>query len=907
MIELAPRQRDILLRDFGCGRRLAARVVALGGKGVGLSAVVVEEARPGSPLEAMLLAPEWMGEGDAATILATLLAAPEHAALAQSLPLTLLARDGEAVLALEEEALAEAAEQQAAPPASPAPAQASPHSGMPAAASDLPVDPSQSAPAPLATRPADAPVQPLSPGAGPSGGEGGAVFSEQEVARLRVQIFAGSSPSERVSALRQFAYADVPEGEKIRVFLAAMAESDRALRAAAATGIRLLGLAPEIADAAETLAEGAPKERLLAAERLTDHVRTASAIGLDGVLMALAGALRDPEADAGLRVAVLKAFESAAPHLGPGRMTQADLLRTLLKQLANAEDTLHYRRVLRAVEGMRAGSVVDQLCATIGETSSVEYRAILLALAIDLAADDERRHALLPPAVDAFCELGLDHASSRALGVFAASFGDAGPRALAERLPTLDAAHQRQILRLVDNAMRVRTPAEPTRVALAEACAELLERARLQVRIDILETHVAIRPDLPAPLRGRVAEAIIRDLNDYAHWPVCDTLENALVHLGGPAIEPIRVALRERVSNRDGAVLANALGRIGLSLGAAEEEATRAQAEGVLRELTKLSFDETRFRDALHLAMGRICSRPALGKGVHDMIVRTLLDRLEGGVEDAAILRALGLCCLSAAMQPARARTVAGLCLAHLRAARPDPEVAVEMVEGEEVFQLGRDADAYVELLPACMDALANAALGPRTPEPVRREIIAALLSHWDEIARFALVWGPQNTALLTEALGRIGAGEEMAPGERIRIATKLATRTRDGAVLEALAGMLARRDRLPQLDRIAGAVVLRLLKRLDSEDEAAPETRENDLRMLARVVGRGRLAGRDPGDDVRLYERAVNALLAGLKQGVGGMAATLRDLVDRRCLPPAEAERVQGELARFTSLATRA
>ncbi len=879
MLELALQERDALIAHFGCSRRLAARVGALLGKRVALTATVLEEAKPDTPLERLLLSRELLQAEDPAAALAALQRDERYAAVAENLPLTVVEQAEWTVIAAEEETLAEAGFSR--------------------------LDPNGAPPPSSATLPATRPPQPPAP-AGESAGTTGA-FTPQEVARLRVTVFTASESNQKVAALRQIAFTDLPDREKAAIFLQAAADEDAVLRAAAAQGLRRLGLEPQLADAARLFAEGTPAERNLAAERFVDLASQASPLGLDALMMAVSGALRDPRTPADLLRRTLATFVDLTGLLGAERVGNDDLLRAVIERMHHGGEALlpDFRQLLMALERTRPGWVSSYLLEEARNTRSTEYKGLMLEMMAGMDLDEARRAELVPLCAETFFQHPAGSPLTRTLGTFLSRIGDAGLRALAERMTAAGTAHQRQAVRLWDNYLRARVPDEATRVAMAEACLHLLKHAPMQVRIDILETRVAARDDLPAALRGEIAAAFLRDLNDYVQWPLGDTLELTLVRLGEPAVAPVVEALNERRDNLGGAVLAKALGRIGLTLELRDDRDLRRRIEALLRTLSSLSFKDTAFRSALHLAMGRICSRPGVSGDTVDFVSRTLLARLQGGPEDAATLEALGLCCRGTGVAVETVRTVAGLCLTHLQATQPDPSLTVDQIDGEELFRIGAETDIYADLIPACLSALRDIATAPHTPAALQEKIVTALLELWQISQRFEVVIGPQNVALLTESLGRIGAEPRLPPQQRVRIASSLAKGVEDVTVLEALAELLSQPDRLPQLHRMAAAVMQRLLKVLDDTGDLSVEDRETYLRILARVTRRGRFELRH-GSVERLLTRAVDALIQGLKQGVPQVLSHLRALHSAERLPAHHQARVDAELARFTGLARR-
>jgi len=844
----------------GCSRRLAVRLVAMRTRRLSVSPLVLESARPGSPLETLLLRKALLDPQAPAEVLADLLAEPEAASIANELPLAIAERDGWRIVVATEELEVEAS-----------------------AGESLPVE-----------RPAAGPAH-------PAGSPGEEEAPASDAARLRVRIFAGADTAEKVAALRQLAFAP-PSDEKTAVFLQAAADEDASLRAAAAVGLRALGLAPDLAEAGRLLAEGTPAERRLALERLRDHGARADGLGRAAALAALAGALRDPRA-ADATPACLDALAALAPHLGPELLCRDEMLRALLEHASGApsERLVALGRACRAVEALRPGWAAGRMLAA-ADGSSLAFREALL----ELLAGMDLPPALAPEftrlAADALPALPCDGSAARIIGRRLLETGDAGLLLLTRTVEEADVAHQRLAIRIIDTALRARPYGLDARAAAARTALAWLRRSPKQVRIDLIETRIAADPELPAELRRDLAAALARDFRDYAQGVFAEALENLLVRLGSPAVPPLLTALREHRTSPEAAPFADALGRIGMALAAdpADAEAC-ALAQDLLRELQKIAFTRPACKSSLVRALARIGAQPGMPPQVPALIVRTLLQRLQSEPDDPALLESLGLLCQSPALDAAEIQSIAALVTRPLQDAPPEPEVRVGVEDGEEVFRFGDAAGIYSDLLPACISAAEHILLAPHLAPDLRESLLTLLLTCWERNHRMEMLWGPANVTRLTEALGRIGAAGVTPAPKRLLLAQALASRGAENAALEALCTILIRGDADPELDRLAGAMSLRLLRAVEETDRSA-EDREIHLRLLGRLALRGRFECRGLAPE-RLLERIVDALLKGMRGGVTGVLQRLLPLREARILPPALQARLEAEVGDFTGL----
>jgi len=875
MLEAVREGRAFLVDELGLSRRLAARVGALLGQRIACTRAVLEEARDNEALAALLLAKDLRAPGDdlSATI-RRLLAEPAHADLAEDLPLAVGREDDWQILALEEELAAEAGFE--------AVEGADAATKPDAKAGQLPV-----AQGTLYNRAAD--------------GETAAAFSDEAIAELRVAVFAGATSAERVSALRRLAFAPIEAERRIGIFVQALAEEDASLRAAAANGLRKLGLRGDTAEAARLLAEGEPEERRYACERLAVAVRSGDELEVRAGVMALLGALRVEE-DLSIRVAAVRTLGTLAPRLEDFAGIADEIMRVVVEQAVAHRKELGgaVREALRAFDAAAPGRAAAYLLAEAGSTADADLRAYLLTAAVACEPPDGKAEALRVAAADGLMALPAESGAAHTLGTYLVREGEAGVALLLDRLPGSDIGHQRFLVHLLDNAVRFRALSDALRVDLARQALALLRSGSRQLLAELFESRLPTPPCLPADLAREMALALLSGVRQFALPQVQENVEHALVRLGVPAVPAMLQMLQDAPDRHEGRVACRAIGRVGLAA-----ERTDAAAVAALREALRVLQTLTYAKDVdareIFIAMGRICSLGVFDAEIVSLVERNLLNRLQGDASDAPLLEALGWLARSPAAAPELCRRVAGLCRTHLAQETPDAAFSSAIEAGEEVFRVGEDLNVFSELIPACLDALELVVLSPSAPADLRAETVDALLERWRDCVAFHVQWSPANVAQLTAMLGRIGESERLARDARLAIVHTLARRLSDLPVLEALAGVVAAADADEEMDRVAAAVANRLLQQM-KEEELTDEDRENYLRALARVASRGAFAVRGGGGP-RLLERAVDELALGLRDGIAGALGYLTALRDNERLPANLRERIAEEVRRYTTL----
>ncbi|MDR0867643.1 MAG: hypothetical protein LBP75_04090 [Planctomycetota bacterium] len=850
MFDLALGDRESFLRQLGCSRRLANRLVAWQTEKIAATLAVAENAAPASPLEQLLLAKSLLARASFRENFSALRENPVYQAAQASFDLALAEQDGWLIIATADETLAAAAplapvDKRAIPPAS-----------------------DEANPAPLDNyflRPANGVPETLP--------------------ALAVKVFTAATSDEKVSALGQLAFAPLPAAEKRRIFYQALGEPDGKLRAAAALGMKQFGVAADVADALAAFAAKTALSRH--AERLRDLADGEPA--QTAALMLLAGCVRDPdfsldELALTLRVIAAIGEKSASPLLA-----SPDFWRVLQERMLAADNPEIFRAVFAGLARRHAG-LVARFVEEILRSNSADYRARLLALMSAWTLSAATRAQLLPAAVATFMGIAPSDEKSFALRKFIADSD--GLTALFAQLPAMTVGHQRAVIRFADNQLRSGASAAAL-TPLAEHCREWLTRAPLALRLDIVETRVAWREDLPAAWRDELAQILLRDYADYA--PLGEIFTSALARLNAPA--PLLTALRRDKNGALGKICAAALRAVAV---AHPEESAE-----ILRELVKLilpppstlapselstlaplapatSAPLAPAPDALYLAIGQIAALPHLPPATNALTRRMLRRVLATRVQPAA-LQAAGQTFLGNYVDDGEsaddARFIADTALRQLTApedatenwaANPaasanenPPENAAPAGEADdEIFTLSAATDAYVEMLPAALAAARDVAIGYA---PLRAGIVGTLLN----LAARSLTarWGLANAAKLTDALGKIGAATTLAPELREKIAVALSRRVKQPAALTALAEILALKTPSPWFDRLATSLVKRLTAALDGEKNA--EMRENYLRILTTVLRRGSFAGKRVVEEV--LAPAANLYVAAIHQGLNG------------------------------------
>lgn len=871
-LELARQKRDVLVNEVGLSRRLASRVGSLLGRGVACTVTVLEEVED-HPLLGRLLLDGRMRHVDAAAlpgVMEELSACEEYGGMASDLGLVVVEQDGLQVIALDEEVEAEAAFAQREHEV-------------------------EQLPAPRGIHAVSTPAA----GRGTAGLD--AAFSEERLAELRVTVFAGETSAERVSALRKIGLAPLPASERIGVFVQALGEEDLGVRASAATGLQRLGLPGGTAEALRLLAEGDVEERLYACGRLGKLEAAAEAWTVDACLMGLLGALR-VEREAAVSAALVNTLAHLAPRVPEFRSAAPEIMRLLVECVVHDMNGLSgpVRAALLAFEDAVPGLAVSYLIREAAETADPLLRAFLVSVAVSGRAATTQREALLTLAADTLMELPAEASEAHPLATFLTRQGDDGVREILTRLRGASTAHQRFLIRRVDDAVRFQELGEETCLAVAEATKALLTSGARQLCADVFETRLSSPVRLPDGLCAQMAEALLHSVRQFALPQVQENAEACLARLGVGAVPALVSSVEERLGSLEGEIACRALGRIARALDR-EDGGVEALREGV-RRLHAISFSERGGRREVFVTLGQVCGTGLLQREDVAVVRRNLLNRLSGQTKDAPLIEALGWLVSADGEDSHEVEGVAELAMVHLERGTPDSTIEVQFEDGEEIFCFGGEFDVFSDLLPACLVAIERILLAKATSEELRTSLLQRLLQRWVAATSYQVQWSPGNVAQLTEVLGRVGQSEMVDRRLRVEVIHTLARRLGDMPVMEVLAGIVAAGGPDPELDRLAAAVAMRVLEYMADDPDLGTEDRENYLFVLGRVAGRGRFEVRSGGGE-RLLRRVIDEIVLGVRDGVPGALRILVRLNENEAIPEAQREFIAAKIREHSSL----
>jgi len=835
------------LSEFGISRRLTARLGALLVKQIEVSPAIIEAAVPGSALEKFLLRPEFTGDVTAEIV-------KEQAAAAkldeeEGLSVVLAdSEEGWKIIALEDEIQAEkawGAEKEAAPPKAekPGPAQ------------------------PLARRPAVEKVE--------AGAEG--MFSPERINELKVTLVTSADPEAKIEALRLLCYSPIGSEEKNEALVQGLQDVFAGVRVEAAAMTTVAGLDAGAVENLRALASGDEQNRVFAAERLGVYAREGKVPVAAFAVTGLVASLRHDDA-AAVRRACLKSLEDSAAFLAANERRASELVKMLLAHLTRDYVALSYpaRRLLVRMSESLAGVVSQALWEEMEATPDRRIRVLLLTILGDIKGVDTKRLAKAMAEESAKPEeRGADF---RSFATYMHAIGTEAAKSLVEAYPVSDRSQRKYLVRLIDDICRYGKVEPGVKEEVAALFKRYLSGANRDLRVTIMTTHIAADRELSDETRRELARLFLESVRDVRMPADIDNVEYTISKMGLAAMEPLVERMSEQYPDGERIRAARLLGDLGRNEGYVLGAEAASSLGGLLRSLEKRRIDGFPEPGVLLVSEGKVVSSPPVETKATDLVARSIMEQYEKAGSDAHIYEALGWAASSSKVnQSFIKKALKALCD---MLDSPEAEIAPEsrLEGGVKVFELGKEAGFYTDLLPAAMKGLEVMYIGHRRAVGLRKTIVGFLLRKWQEVTSGKRFWGPGNITEMVDVLKRIAAHASTDAEARVSVLKMLGKKLYSIPVMLAVGEILAADDSPGDMAKIASAVGVTLLKLRDGEGRFSEDERAEVLEVLGKVVRRRNLDVTTAGTE-KLRYTIIESLFSGLRDNVASCYNALSPL----------------------------
>ena len=713
------------------------------------------------------------------------------------------------------------------------------------------------------------------------------LFTRRDIAELELILRTSAEPKEKITAIRRLALSPASDREKVALFATALTDRDALVRSEAADALTTLGLAPEVAEAARSLAEGNERQRRFAAQRLGRRFADAGETEMGVLLRIVAGTLRyEPLVE--VRRPLIRAVEGACRTVARDPQSIRDLIRVLAAQLRDAAEDLgaEVRRVLLMLGHANPAEVYRSLQQELATIPDRRIRRPLIAVAAELARPKDERGEACRQA------LGEIAASSdpavECLQLFNAlgRMGEAVVAAVGERLLDAPEAAQGAFVQLLDAVATRPRASRAAKAKIARLFLQALQRGQRAARLAVINALGTVDQAIPASIRRDLAAELLACLPEYANPAIVAAIETTVGKLGAPALQPVLAVLGRGQRPRQRASAARILGDLVPRL----SEGDAAEARRAIDEAVRLLDGGFPDRATLARMLGQMCTGPAPDEAALNLVVEVLRGHILDKQVSHAALDGLGRLCLSPRAAPALKVELASFFGRLLDRELPEIEPTSSTHKDEIVYTLGSEVTAYTELVPGIATGLRN--IAATSGGVLRERALERLLRAWRDIAAGTLQLGPGNTELLLSALHTLGTLADIDPGQREAIADAVALR-RDylpayrvlAELVVAAGGAMAGR---------AAALADELLERVSKDKQLAEGEQAIVLETLVRLATSAAL-GRGTGE---LRERVADAVIEADRRELACAADQLARLHDSPAIPARVRRRLADRLA---------
>jgi hypothetical protein len=874
------------IAGLGLGNRLMVRIGALLKKKLAVSPLVLEGARPGTPVETFLLDAALLEQSASLTAKSLQALSAKTPGVNAAFALT-TADDGMNVLCLQDELEAgDWAVSTATPPTASAPASAA-----------------------LAVAPANT--------GHAAGGE--SLFSRAEIDRWRLKLSAAANANERIEALRTLSLAPLTPPEKADVLLQGLSDRDYLVRSEAANLLPSVGGDRDIADALSSLNHSDPARRNAAIDRLLKLTGgEARDIDVGAVAVCVITTLKT-ESDEKLMARLLDVLKACAPALGRNPARLAEVVRILLGMVSTAAKHGSSSRELEQVLGpahrllAALGSAVPQdlgpvLFAERERASDPVCEALLLQLLLDLTPPNSGREDELVNLSCAYLardrEEGRD---SRAVGTRLLRRGEKAFLALCDIFSQATTGAQKYSLLLLDDICRLNKPSPQALERGAAILLHCIENGSKGLSMSAMQCRFGADPSVSEATRSKLAERFLGAVSDFVFPFDIERVESTIAQMDLAAIEPLVRRLSADTPAPDRIRAVRLLGNISTKLKVPKGEIARTQdaVTAALRRVQALSLDP-KFPDRGELlcTLGKLSSTVAASKEAGVVIERTLLEAA-GGKDLKLSARALEGLTYLASSRRAQGELVAGtfvLLKRRLDEMVLDISTDAKRINGETVIEI-TGGESYVDILPIILQGLGRVGASPNCPPMIMRDIGRLLMDKWRQICTAELVWGPANTLLVIQAIRELACQKQFPADQRAEVLKSFAPRLMQSSIMHAVTEILAADDSTtsgPNALTFGQAI----LSRRGRDGLFAAEDREEILAALARIAARKYLGASADIEKARTFRRMVlEELFKGLRDLVPECYEALVRLREMGHLPQDQRDEIERRLRDYHSI----
>jgi len=860
--------REALMGRYGISRRLATRVVALLQNRVDISPTVLEMAAPGSAAERMLLSrqilqkPHSIDEGELQR-LAGECGVPE----ADLLTVVREGPQGWTTIALQEDVLAERAEQQAA--------------------SNQGLETGQLVKA--------AP-------AGMSRVETEELFTPHLVAQLKLSALTSQDVRERTEALRKLVFAPIGGAQKASIFVNVLvdSEAEARVRREAVRCLEQIGFRSDLADGVRGLFGADPQEVIHAIRRLETLLEEAESAE-KGVALAVALEVLKRAQEPPVVREVLRLISSLAPMLVQNAERTEQFVQNALGKLAR-----NFQRLRLGVEGALlacykedAGLIRRVAWAELRRSDDAQVRSFLLNLLASLEPDPERVAELARVALSEILNPALRESEKARLRYGLAKLGEWVPDAVIQRLRQCPPRERPELIRLLNVACTEGKVSRKTLNSAAQTLLDLLKVADSMSRKAVLDADLCADRRVAKKIQRELAKELLTHIDEFqledSQGGICDTLER----IGIPALQPMFDYVKRRYPQKQAASVFLSIGRIIRN----NPEAVPDELVGLMGDYCAKLFKKRSLKDgAFTIATAYLAGYTKAGKHLFQQMFCAMNENLWKAGYSLDMLEALGIMAGSPNAEPHHQTTVFQTFSRILEMKAPQEIGATVQTADGTVYEFGREIDFDTKVIPAVVRGLERICTSEQATPQLRTEIVKRFLIFWEGVCHLRIVWGPGGVDALIKGMSHTACCPAVDVQMRVRLGRALLRFLNKVNVVRSLGEICSQADTSGQLQPLCIEAAKSLISEWDRCDQQDDERKAALLNSLGLIAANTTLE-RDNEEVKQIREDALQVIFNGIREGNSAALEALKLLRDCPDIPKEQRKEINARISKVYGL----
>ncbi|WP_372365865.1 hypothetical protein [Candidatus Uabimicrobium sp. HlEnr_7] len=701
------------------------------------------------------------------------------------------------------------------------------------------------------------------------------LFGDEEIARLKMVIATTVSSSEKIEAIRKISLSQVDEKDKSLLFLHTLGDSDVTVRSEAASALEKTGFNEQMGNAIIALCTGDSKQKIHAISSLGNLFVEASEFEKGAILQIFLTTIKDKDYHS-LVLNILEILSNIIPNLPANQAMIERIMLNALENLISDFDRLYEKmyQIFNALKELDGKYVGDFLWQEIKKSSERRLRAFLLTLIVNVRDCDESKEMMV-------LEVGfgdeIDPIYIR-LNNAIKSFGKNILDALIQRFQFSQRVTEKiQLLQIMQEILSKDIPSQ-SKNEIVKLFIRQFATAHKALCIAIMEMRLLDDKDVSIDLRLQMAKEMLVNLDTDTVDQYHETVRSCLTRMNSVAITAILEILENPISTPQAIFAGSALGDIVLNLTENVDYEVQRVEEFCFAQIE----EKPPYVEEMYKVLGRLTT--VAKEEQAKKLGEYLIDNICKSYRPYAVIEALSWVGLSQQIEHELKFDVGYLFMSLLdRDLSGNFTQSKELPEKETLYEIDSKVEAFTGLIPFLIKGLERMAVSENTPLSLKQKITQRLLSKWEDVLAYKMIWGPKNTLDLAHALQQIAlATDENTKNEIIEALFK---KIEVFSITELLVDIFTQDFLDEKVVNSARITIDKLLEFNKNKDFQNPEDKAVVMRCIGKMATAKKL-DLDEKKSEQLRERLVFSLFEGLRERVFRVKHILQEVLNCNHIP---------------------